>query len=261
MNQSERRRYLIDALLAEDERFQGLEAPTDAEGQRQLLRALMNVRPPRPVPADVLRVQDDYLQKRLLECGVTNVWDLEPVSFAEPALCVWRGDITTLAADAIVNAANSQMLGCFYPCHGCIDNAIHTYAGMQLRLACAEQMRGASEPTGSARITPGFNLPAAHVIHTVGPIVKGSRPTRRDCQLLASCYQSCLELADARDLTSIAFCCISTGEFCFPRVEAAGIAVRTVREFLFAHAGATTLKRVVFNVFTDEDEEIYHGLL
>ena len=229
MNQAERRIYLIQALLAEQpERYAGVEIPEDAWKQHRLLRALFNLRPPMPASPELLCVQDDYLQAELAGKGITDADAFEEL---RPGICLWRGDITTLRCDAIVNAANSALLGCFCPNHGCIDNAIHTFAGVQLRLACSEIMdaQGHAEPTGSAKLTPAFNLPCRHVLHTVGPIVHG-RVTQRDCALLASCYRACLDLAEEGGLRSVAFCCISTGEFHFPNELAAQIAVEAACE-------------------------------
>lgn len=188
--------------------------------------------------------------------GITDLADLTPV---QEGLYLWQGDITTLKCDAIVNAANSQMLGCFVPCHGCIDNAIHTYAGVQLRLACAELMRTQNheEPTGRAKITPAYNLPCQYVLHTVGPIIRG-RLTKREEELLASCYCSCLELAGKNGVRSIAFCCISTGEFRFPNERAAEIAVETVKAYRQETQSGI---EVIFNVFKQMDYEIYRNLL
>ena len=206
--------------------------------------------------AAFLRVQDDYLREAIAEKGVTDANDLAPI---QPGICLWQGDITTLKCDAIVNAANSGLTGCYAPNHRCIDNAIHTFAGMELRAACAEIMReqGYPEPTGRAKITPAFNLPCRYVLHTVGPIVE-NQPTERDCELLESCYHSCLALAAENQLESVAFCCISTGEFHFPNERAAQIAVRTVRAFMNQ---STSVKRVIFNVFKDIDKQIYERLL
>lgn len=256
MTQPERLDYLIKHLLAERREYADVSIPDGVPERRRLLRALMNVRAPGPVGADFLAVQDEYLQTRLTERGVQRVEDLTPI---EPGIYLWQGDITTLAADGIVNAANSGMTGCYVPCHGCIDNAIHTYAGIQLRLECACIMaaQGHEEPTGMAKITNAYNLPARRVLHTVGPIVRGA-PTLRDCELLESCYVSCLELAAERKLGSIAFCCISTGEFGFPNRPAADIAVKTVRDFL-TRTGSEM--KVIFNVFKDKDREIYADLL
>lgn len=237
-------------------------SPGDPVARRRLLRSLMNVRTPgRPLPAAYWQAQDELLQAERDERGVVDV-ALLPAVPADPRLVLWRGDITRLAADAIVNAANSALLGCFVPCHGCIDNAIHSAAGLQLRDACAELMRaqGHEEPTGTAKITAGYNLPARHVIHTVGPIVAGPAPTARDREQLAACYRSCLELASARGLASVAFCCISTGEFRFPNRTAAQIAVHEVRGFLDAHQAGPVM-RVVLDVFKDEDLAIYQRLL
>ena len=254
MTQDERRRFLLEFLLRE--RGETMALPADEAAQRRLLRALCNVREPVPAPADFLAVQDAYLQEETRHKGVT---DASRIPEAEPGIRLWRGDITTLRCDAIVNAANSALLGCFVPCHGCIDNAIHTYAGVQLRLACAELMaaQGHPEPAGRAKITPAFNLPSRYVLHTVGPIVR-NRPTARDEALLAACYRSCLALAAAHGARSVAFCCISTGEFHFPSARAAQIAVQTVRE------ARKTLQHemdVIFNVYQERDLRIYEGLL
>ena len=256
MNQSERRLFLLRALLKENPEYRGIGIPSDAEGQRQVLRGLMNVRPPQETDTAFLRVQDAYLQQRLAEKGVTDLADLTPL---QPGLYLWEGDITTLKCDAIVNAANSGMTGCYCPNHRCIDNAIHTFAGVELRRACAEQMarQGTPEPTGGAKITPAFNLPCRYVLHTVGPIIQGA-PTSRDCELLADCYRACLALAAENGLESVAFCCISTGEFRFPNEQAAQIAVAAVKEFLQTE---TSVKKVIFNVFKDVDKAIYERLL
>ena len=252
MTQDERRVYLIRALL--DEQGYRNTVPQDVFEQKRLLRGLFNVRPPVAANEDFLAVQDAYLKEAIREKGVTTLAELSPI---RPHQYLWRGDITTLAVDAIVNAANSALLGCFSPNHGCIDNAIHTYAGVQLRLACHEimQAQGHEEPTGTAKITPGFNLPAKYVLHTVGPIVSG-RPTEKHCEQLASCYESCLKLAAENGLKSVAFCCISTGVFGFPQREAAEIAVETVTAFQKEHP-----IDVVFNVFKEADLRLYQALL
>ncbi|MBQ1821447.1 MAG: protein-ADP-ribose hydrolase [Clostridia bacterium] len=252
MTQDERRVWLIRALL--DEQGYRNEIPRDVFEQKRLLRGLFNVRPPEPISDEFLTVQDAYLKEAIREKGVTALSDLKPL---KPHQYLWRGDITTLEVDAIVNAANSQMLGCFAPNHGCIDNAIHTFAGVQLRLACNEimQRQGHEEPTGTAKITPGFNLPAKYVLHTVGPIVSG-RLAEKHCKELASCYQSCLALAAENGLLSVAFCCISTGVFGFPQREAARIAVETVTAFQ-----RDCPIDVVFNVFKEADLAIYRRLL
>lgn len=254
MNQTEKRLFLIRALL--DERYREMEIPADDAAQRRLLRSLFNVRLPAGIGEDFLKVQDEYLQEETRRKGITALADLVPV---EPGIYLWQGDITTLACDAIVNAANSGMTGCYQPCHACIDNCIHTYAGIQLRNACAEIMeqQGHEEPTGRAKITPAFNLPCKHVIHTVGPIVQGALATHQEKQL-ASCYRSCLKLAEENGCSSIAFCCISTGVFGFPQERAAEIAVQTVRDY---RAETHTNIEVIFNVFKDKDDEIYRGLL
>ena len=256
MNQTERRQYLIRALLDEQPQYRRITIPSDEAEQRQLLRGLFNVRMPGRIGDEFLRIQDEYLQEETRQKGVTRLRDLTPL---EPGIYLWQGDITTLACDAIVNAANSGMTGCYQPCHNCIDNCIHTYAGVQLRNVCAEIMekQGYEEPTGRAKITPAFNLPSRYVIHTVGPIVQG-RLTKRHEEQLASCYRSCLQLAEENGCKSIAFCCISTGVFGFPQHEAARIAVETVRAWLDERSSSMA---VVFNVFLAQDEAIYRSLL
>lgn len=256
MTQTERRIFLIKELLSEQPRYRDRMIPAEESAQRQLLRSLMNLRPPMAVSEEFLQVQNDYLQTETAKKGVTHLSDLIP---AEDGIYLWRGDITTLDVDAIVNAANSQMLGCFCPCHGCIDNAIHTFAGVQLRLACARlmQQQGHDEPTGSAKITPGYNLPCKFVLHTVGPIITGPL-TKEDCDLLASCYRACLLLADREKLHSVAFCCISTGEFHFPNEMAAQIAVQTVKDY---REQTKSKLEVIFNVFKQTDYDIYQALL
>ena len=256
MNQSEKRLFLIQSLLKENPTYRDLGIPADTNSQRQLLRGLMNLRAPQHADADFLKIQDTYLQGETAAKGITDAADLAPM---QPGLYLWQGDITTLQCDAIVNAANSGMTGCYIPNHRCIDNAIHTFAGVELRLACAELMakQGYPEPTGQAKITPAFNLPCRYVLHTVGPII-GGRVTKEDKEQLTSCYRSCLELAAENALESVAFCCISTGEFHFPNELAAQIAVETVKDFLKKQ---TSVKKVIFNVFKDLDKAIYEKLL
>jgi O-acetyl-ADP-ribose deacetylase (regulator of RNase III) len=256
MNQSERRTCLIRTLLAEDSRYKQIPVPKGGEEQRQLLRGLMNVRMPGKMSQEFLRVQDEYLQERLREKGIVALSELEPV---QDGLYLWQGDITRLAVDAIVNAANSGMTGCYQPNHSCIDNCIHTYSGVQLRLRCAELMeaQGYEEPTGQAKITPAYNLPCKYVLHTVGPIVYGALK-QEDIELLKSCYRSCLALAEENGVQSIAFCCISTGVFCFPNDKAAQVAVQTVKQFR-EETGSRI--QVVFNVFKDMDFNLYRELL
>ena len=257
MNQAERRVWLINALLAERSDGQRISIPASASEQRDLLRALMNVRPPEAIATEILDVQNAYLQQRLLERGGATDADTLPY---HNRVAVWRGDITLLKADAIVNAANSQMLGCFVPGHHCIDNAIHTYAGMQLRLACAGIMdrRGHEEPTAHVKVTPAFNLPSSYVFHTVGPVVPSHKPGPREELLLRRCYTSCLEEATRRGLGALAFCCISTGVFGYPQEAAARVAIDAVRHHL--DDNNPNLK-VIFNVFLASDESIYRDLL
>ena len=258
MTQNEKRIYLIRELLAEQPDYGDVEIPDNKEEQKQLLRSLMNVRPPRPAGKEFLRVQDAYLTEEVRAKGITDS-DTLPVSPVDNRLVLWRGDITTLKTDAIVNAANRTLRGCFIPCHSCVDNIIHSVSGIQLRLACDELMteQGCDESTGKAKITPAFNLPCSYVLHTVGPIVSGAL-TKKHCDQLADCYRSCLELASDQELRCIAFCCISTGEFHFPQEKAAEIAVQTVSDFLQTDK---RLEKVVFNVFKQEDYDIYKRLL
>lgn len=293
MNQEEKRVFLIEELKKESSVMRGIAVPKEEEAQKMLLRGLMNVRMAKPTSVSFQKVQDEYLQTETEKKGITKLSSLSPVavipraaapktdspqgeevapasdseSRSDAFLYLWQGDITTLAADAIVNAANSAMTGCYIPNHRCIDNAIHTFAGVQLRLYCHAYMqeqagkKGASyaEPTGQAMLSPAYNLPSKFILHTVGPIV-GDALTEEDCTLLASCYTSCLNLASRHQLESIAFCCISTGEFHFPNDRAAEIAIRTVRDWLIRHPSSTVTK-VVFNVFKNEDLAIYRSLL
>lgn len=254
MEQEQRRIFLIRYLLAESNLQAAI--PPDEASRKRLLRALFNVRMPRKADDAFLQVQDAYLQEELRERGITDAAALKPVA---PDLFLWKGDITTLRCDGIVNAANARLLGCFCPNHGCIDNAIHTFSGVQLRLACAEIMeaQGGEEPTGSAKITKAYNLPCKYVLHTVGPIVTGSL-TGTDRKQLANCYRSCLTLADRNGLQSLAFCCISTGEFHFPNEKAAEIAVQTVKEY---KAQTKSRIRIIFNVFKEIDYAIYAKML
>lgn len=252
-------RWLAEERFGADQADQVMaQAGNDEDQLFSLYRALVNVREPDPVPTEWLAAQDRMLRARIAAAGVTKS-DTLPRSATDPRLSLWRGDITRLRTDAIVNAANSQMLGCWVPGHHCIDNAIHTFAGVQLRAECARVMaaQGHEEPTGQAKVTPGYNLPARHVIHTVGPIAQG-RPTARHKMELARCYRACLDAAEAAGCRSLAFCCISTGIFGFPQREAAAIAVRTTREWLDVHDSDM---HIIFDVFGDEDERIYHALL
>ena len=256
MTQAERRLFLIRSLMHEKREYEQLSVPREASEQKKLLRSLMNVRLPQAIDQEFLAVQDDYLRQELAEDGVTRLADLRPIS---GDIYLWRGDITRLQCGAIVNAANSGMTGCYIPCHACIDNCIHTYAGIQLRLDCARLMaaQGHPEPTGRARITKAYNLPCDYVLHTVGPIVEGP-VTAEDERLLASCYRSCLELAEQSSVESIAFCCISTGVFHFPNERAAEIAVETVEQYK-KETGSRI--KVIFNVFKDTDRKIYERIL
>lgn len=259
MKEAEQILFLNEILLEEmpQYRLEARRIPRDADEQRYFLRCLMNVREPGTLSERFLQAQDELLSREREKKGIVHVAELPPVP-GDERLVLWQGDITRLDADAIVNAANSALLGCFRPGHNCIDNVIHSAAGLQLREECAAIMRaqGHEEPTGQAKLTKGYNLPAKHVLHTVGPIIDGPL-TDRDRELLASCYRSCIKLAEENRLKSVAFCCISTGVFRFPKDEAARIAVSTVRETL----RTSSIEKVVFCVHGDENLRIYQKLL
>ena len=254
---------LVEAFKADSAEYGDLRTPADAEGKRRLLRSLMNVRPPRELPDSVLELQDEYLRGRAEEKGIVRLPDIPVV---RDGLSVWQGDITRLEIDAVVNAANSRMLGCFAPMHACIDNCIHTFAGVQLRAECARRMDALraehggdyEQPTAVPMLTDAYNLPAKKVVHVVGPIVRG-RPTSAQRRELADCYRNTLDLCLENGLKSVAFCCISTGVFRFPNEDAAEIAVEAVEGWMAARPKA--LERVVFNVFKDEDRRLYEELL
>ena len=269
MTQKERLDYLVEAFKADSVHYKDLETPTDADGRRRILRSLMNIRMPKELPEDVLKVQDEYLTGRAEEKGIVQLSDIPVI---RDGLSVWQGDITRLAVDAIVNAANSQMLGCFIPMHTCIDNCIHTFAGIQLRAECSRQMdllrirygRNYEQPTAVPMLTDAFNLPAGKVIHIVGPIVQDELTPELEKDL-ADCYRNTLDMCAENNLKSVAFCCISTGVLHFPNKRAAQIAVETVKEWRLAHSGkaehAHKVDRVIFNVFKDEDREYYESEL
>ena len=256
MNQSERRNYLIQKLLEEQPQYAKMQIPEKSEEQKTLLRALMNVRMPGELSEEFLQIQDAYLAEENAGRGIVTLAEIQELS---TDLYLWKGDITRLQVGAIVNAANSGMTGCYQPCHNCIDNCIHTYAGIELRNYCNDimQRQGYAEPTGQAKITPAFNLPCDYVIHTVGPIVRGKLTVEHE-SLLMSCYESCLRIAEENNLESIAFCCISTGVFMFPNERAAELAIQTVKQY----KDRTKSKiKVIFNVFKEEDERIYRRFL
>ncbi len=263
LTQEQRLTELVEAFKADSGEYRDLETPGDTDGKRRLLRSLMNIRMPKALPTATLWLQDAYLQGRAEEKGIVTP---EEIPVREGVMSLWQGDITRLAADAIVNAANSQMLGCFVPMHTCIDNCIHTFAGVQLRAECSRQMKELrarygsdyEQPTAVPMLTEAYNLPAKKVIHIVGPIVS-DRLTPALERDLAACYSNTLELCAENGLRSVAFCCISTGVFRFPPERAAQIAVETVRQWLAEHDGV--MERVIFNVFGDKNRSIYEHLL
>ncbi len=261
--QEKRLEYLVEAFKADSDEYKDLQTPPDTSGRQRVLRSLMNIRMPGNFPEDAMRAQDAYLRERAAEKGIITLSDI-PVT--KPGISLWQGDITRLAADAIVNAANSQMLGCFIPMHTCIDNCIHTFAGIQLRAECARNMdllrirfgSDYEQPTAVPMLTGAYNLPARHVIHIVGPIVRSGLTPELE-EDLSACYRNTLDLCTESGLKSVAFCCISTGVFRFPNKRAAEIAVKTVEEWMADHPH--TIERVIFNVFKDEDREYYEELL
>nr|WP_292793155.1 protein-ADP-ribose hydrolase [Methanobrevibacter sp.] len=257
MNTNEQLDYLINYLI--NERDENINVPDDFHSKRALLRSLMNVRLPLNISEEFLEIQDEFLTAETLNKNLTSVEDIDEF---DGKVMLWQGDITTLKVDAIVNAANSKLLGCFIPQHNCIDNVIHSAAGVQLREECNNIMtiQGHDEEVGKAKITGAYNLPSKHVIHTVGPAIpQGLKPSKNDCVKLENCYKSCLEIANYNKLESLAFCCISTGVFNFPQDKAAEIAVKTVKNYL--EENETTLKHVIFDVFSDDDYLIYKELL
>jgi len=272
MSQTERLNYLVEEFKEDSIQYKDMETPEDTEGKKRVLRSLMNIRMPRRMDARVTEVQDEYLKERIRENGIVTLSEIPPLAdqgsthaFADH-ISIWQGDITRLAVDAIVNAANSQMLGCFVPMHTCIDNCIHTFAGIQLRAECSRQMNQLrikygndyEQPTAVPMLTDGYNLPAKKVIHIVGPIVEG-RLTKALEQDLANCYKNTLDMCLENGLKSVAFCCISTGVFRFPNKRATEIAVKTVTDWLLEHP--TAMERVIFNVFKDEDKTYYEAEL
>lgn len=272
MTQEERLDYLLHEFKEDSVRYRDLKVEEKYENKRMALRSLMNIRMPKEMRKDIVEVQDAFLAAEAREKGIVTLADLKTVKEQYGSrhpygdkITIWQGDITRLAVGAIVNAANSQMLGCFVPCHKCIDNAIHSAAGIELREECNHIMDQKrlrfgpryEEPTGRAVLTKGYNLPARYVIHTVGPIV-GYRLTRQLRQDLRNCYESVLKCCMENGIRSVAFCCISTGEFHFPNDEAAKIAVDTVTSVLEENGGK--FDRVIFNVFKDLDKQYYEAL-
>ena len=246
MERLENLKSIIGYLMADN--HISYQIPSSLNERQRMMRALMNVWEPKVISADFLTMQDAELQQQAEEKGV--------VKLDGEGLLLWQGDITRLKVDAIVNAANAQGLGCWAPLHNCIDNCIHSAASIQLRKECNDQLQGRLLKTGEAMITNGYNLPAKHVIHTVGPIIETGLPTMEQEEQLAQCYRSCLDLAELAGLESIAFCCISTGVFHFPNERAAKIAIETVKRY-----PRKSVKTVVFNVFLDKDYDIYQRLL
>ena len=261
--QEQRLDTLVEAFKADSVQYKDLQMPADTEGKRRILRSLMNIRMPKKLDDSVLALQDEYLRERIREKGIVT---LSEIPVIRDGMSIWQGDITRLAVDAIVNAANSQMLGCFVPMHTCIDNCIHTFAGVQLRAECSRQMnqlrirygRDYEQPTAVPMLTDAYNLPAKKIVHIVGPIVE-DRLTPALEQDLADCYRNTLDLCAENALRSVAFCCISTGVFRFPNQRAAEIAVETVSHWLAEHKGR--IDRVIFNVFKDEDRAYYEERL
>ena len=263
MTQGQRLDYLLERFKEDSEKYKNLQVGESIEDKRAALRSLMNIRMPGLMDEKTLEIQDEYLSRRLAEKGIVS---LDSIPEATNKISIWQGDITLLKVDAIVNAANSQMLGCFVPMHTCIDNCIHTFAGIQLRWECNQKMnelrsihgQSYEQPTSIPLITEGYNLPAKKVIHVVGPIVYGQLAEEHE-KALADCYSNVLDMCLENGLRSVAFCCISTGVFHFPNQRAAEIATETVKEWLAVHPDA--MDRVIFNVFKDHDRRLYEQQL
>ena len=271
--QEERLKTLVEAFIDDSDRYRGTDVPPDRESRKRMLRSLMNIRMPAPLSEDVLRIQDEYLKERAEEKGITDADDIETAYEAlgcrlpgAEHMALWQGDITAVRCGAIVNAANSQMLGCFIPMHTCIDNCIHSFAGVQLRAECAEKMEELREkygqdyeqPTAVPMLTGAYDLPADHVIHIVGPVVNGKVTPEQDDEL-SLCYSRILDLCMENSIKTVAFCAVSTGVFGFPQERACRIAVGTVSEWLSSHEGA--VDKVIFNVFSDRNRELYEHIL
>ena len=263
ITQEQRLDYLVEQFKADSDEYKDLQIPVDISGKQRILRSLMNIRMPQLMDEAVLHVQDEYLKERIRENGVVELLEIPVI---KDNMSIWQGDITRLAVDAIVNAANSQMLGCFIPMHTCIDNCIHTFAGIQLRNECDRQMKilkskygsNYEQPTAIPLLTDAYNLPTKKIIHIVGPIVNGMLTTKHE-KLLADCYKNTLDLCRENELKTVAFCCISTGVFSFPNKRAAEIAVETVKQWLTENPGK--IDRVIYNVFKDEDRGYYEELM
>lgn len=261
--QEQRLNYLLEEFKADSDRYKNIEVPENIREKQNLLRSLMNIRLPKKMSEEVIKVQDEYLSCRAEEKGVVKLTDIPVI---KGNLSIWQGDITRLEVDAIVNAANSQMLGCFVPMHTCIDNQIHTFAGVQLREECNHEMerlrekygRDYEQPTAIPMLTDAYNLPARKVVHIVGPIVSGVLTSDLE-KNLADCYINTLDICLENNLKSVASCCISTGVFHFPNQRAAEIAVKTVEKWLILHPDS--MERIIFNVFKDEDRKYYEELL
>lgn len=258
MTHEEQRIWLIKQLLAEKNDVGDAEIPEDEQEQKDMLRGLMNIRMPDPISEEFLKIQDEYLTAENQAAGIVTIDDLKPVK-SDDRIYIWQGDMSRLAIDAVTLPANSGFTGCYQWLHSCLDNILGSKAGVELRLCCNDIItkQGYPEPTGQAKITPGFNLPSKYIIHTVGPIVQG-RLKKEHEDLLASCYRSILELADQNDVKTLALCCISTGVFMFPNERAAEIAVDTVKKYL-DETGSHI--KIIFNVFKDIDYLFYKNLL
>lgn len=271
--QEDRLNFLLQGFKEDSVQYRNLEVEDGYENKRMALRTLMNIRMPGEMAEDILKVQDEFLSTEAREKGIVALSEIKTIQeqygsshpFGDK-ISIWQGDITRLSVGAIVNAANSQMLGCFVPCHRCIDNAIHSAAGIELREECSQRMnqkrirygRQYEEPVGQAMLTKGYNLPAQYVIHTVGPVVV-FRLSDELRQNLRNCYENVLRCCMDNGIRSVAFCCISTGEFHFPNAEAARIAVDAVTDMLEKHSDR--FDRVIFNVFKDLDLRLYEEYL
>lgn len=248
--------FLIDYLIKENKNIDIKEIPQNISDKKRLYRSLCDIREPLPISKEYIKIENEFLMIENTNKGIMESSDITPFSkYKGSQICLWQGDITTLRVNAIVNAANSQGLGCFIPCHKCIDNAIHSASGVELRLECNEKMHKIGRlQTGKSFITSGYNLPSKYVIHTVGPVIY-EKVTEKEVQELKDCYINSLNLAKENNIKTIAFPCISTGEFRFPKELASKIAVEAIKEYL--NTNENCFEKIIFNVFSEEDYKIY----
>ena len=248
--------FLINYLIKENKNIDIKKIPQDIMEKKRLYRSLCNIREPLPISKEYIEIENEFLKEENKIKGIINLKETQSfINYKETQIYLWQGDITTLKVDSIVNAANSHGIGCFIPCHKCIDNAIHSRSGIELRLECNQIMQKIGMlQTGKSFITKGYNLPSKYVIHTVGPIIY-ENVTEKEIQELKDCYINSLKLAKENNIKEIAFPCISTGEFRFPKELASKIAIQTIKEYLSTNE--KYFEKIIFNVFSEEDYKIY----